>query len=238
MNLGPAFKRVWTCPGRPRCPRPGWVSIVDARQRVPTQDFRSDSGNPDYNVELPYGFRYPLSEDHLVRCRIPRFTFFVSYPFLIQSLKGDKSMQVLNESVSAERCIQNRADGGRRQFLKQVCSGTAAAVASQGMLSGVSLAQNSGPAGSPLPTIQLGTYRVTRLIAGGNPIGGWSHATNNLTRHMLEYFTLVAGRLSSWRNVIGRGLTPGNSTTTRKSCQRFAPFGERRLKAPVDLPAC
>jgi hypothetical protein len=42
----------------------------------------------------------------------------------------------------------------------------------------------------PLPTIQLGKHRLTRLIAGGNPIGGWSHATNNLTRHMLEYFTL------------------------------------------------
>jgi hypothetical protein len=41
-----------------------------------------------------------------------------------------------------------------------------------------------------LPLVQIGPHRVTRLIAGGNPIGGWSHATLNLTRHMLEHFTL------------------------------------------------
>jgi hypothetical protein len=99
-------------------------------------------------------------------------------------------MQGLNESVSANSCFQDSTARGRRQFLKQVCSGTAAAIASQGVFSELTLAQNSETAVSSLPTVQLGPYRVTRLIAGGNPIGGFSHATKNLTRHMLEYFTL------------------------------------------------
>ncbi|MGQ9591315.1 MAG: hypothetical protein ACUVYA_13600, partial [Planctomycetota bacterium] len=36
----------------------------------------------------------------------------------------------------------------------------------------------------------LGRYTVTRLITGGNPIGGFSHAVPNLSRHMVEHFTL------------------------------------------------
>lgn len=41
-----------------------------------------------------------------------------------------------------------------------------------------------------MPEIQLGPHKVTRLIAGGNPIGGFGHSVPNMSRHMLEYFTL------------------------------------------------
>jgi hypothetical protein len=68
---------------------------------------------------------------------------------------------------------------GRREFLIQA-AGTAATALSAS-------AQEKAPV---LPTVQLGTYRVTRLIAGGNPIGGFAHSTRNMERHMLEYFTL------------------------------------------------
>jgi hypothetical protein len=44
--------------------------------------------------------------------------------------------------------------------------------------------------GSPvLPTVALGPYRVTRLIAGGNPIYGYSHFNKLLDRLMTEYYT-------------------------------------------------
>jgi hypothetical protein len=48
--------------------------------------------------------------------------------------------------------------------------------------------QSSLPA--ELPAIRLGSFKVTRLIAGGNPIGGFGHSVPNMSRHMLEYFTL------------------------------------------------
>lgn len=99
-------------------------------------------------------------------------------------------MQDRRESESIICCPTDSTVKGRRQFLKQVCSGTAAIVASRGVFSEPSLAGSQAVASTPLPTIQLGEHRLTRLIAGGNPIGGWSHATNNLTRHMLDYFTL------------------------------------------------
>ena len=42
----------------------------------------------------------------------------------------------------------------------------------------------------PLPSVVLGKKRVTRLIAGSNPIGGYSYGTAKLTQHMLSYFTV------------------------------------------------
>jgi hypothetical protein len=40
-----------------------------------------------------------------------------------------------------------------------------------------------------LPTIALGPHQVTRLIAGGNPLFGYSHTSGLLDRFMREYFT-------------------------------------------------
>jgi hypothetical protein len=40
-----------------------------------------------------------------------------------------------------------------------------------------------------LPTIALGPHRITRLVAGYNPIGGFSHSTLHMSIHMREYFT-------------------------------------------------
>jgi hypothetical protein len=78
---------------------------------------------------------------------------------------------------------------GRRRFLRQV-SGTLAA--SGMVLPAVAAAQGTTPpaAAGLLPTISLGKNRVTRLITGWNPIGGYSHQTVNASMHMLEYFTL------------------------------------------------
>lgn len=45
------------------------------------------------------------------------------------------------------------------------------------------------PAKELLPTIELGEYKVTRLIAGYNPIGGHSHSTWHMSVHMREWFT-------------------------------------------------
>lgn len=41
-----------------------------------------------------------------------------------------------------------------------------------------------------LPTIALGTHRVTRLIIGGNPFSGYSHQNAQRDREMIEYYTM------------------------------------------------
>ena len=53
---------------------------------------------------------------------------------------------------------------------------------------GMAAAADSGP--STLPTIKLGQHQVTRLIAGYNPIGGYSHSVPKLSVIMRNWFTL------------------------------------------------
>jgi hypothetical protein len=79
---------------------------------------------------------------------------------------------------------------GRREFLSQlsvaVTGSTMALVTTQGQ--SVSAEDTLSP--EPLlPTIRLGDHRVTRLIAGSNPISGYSYMGPVLDRHMQEYFT-------------------------------------------------
>jgi hypothetical protein len=84
--------------------------------------------------------------------------------------------------MAEERCETQRT--GRRQFLAQVSIAAAA--------SGLALADASlaGPQPEPMPTLALGKYRVTRLVAGWNPIGGYSYLGPHTDRHMKEYFTV------------------------------------------------
>ncbi|HSD66963.1 MAG TPA: hypothetical protein VLF95_09695, partial [Vicinamibacteria bacterium] len=83
--------------------------------------------------------------------------------------------------------------GGRRRFLQQASAGAAAALGGPLGLSARGAEREeeapSGAAAAPLPTLALGRYRLTRLIAGSNPISGYSHSTRNLSEHMKEYFT-------------------------------------------------
>jgi hypothetical protein len=68
----------------------------------------------------------------------------------------------------------------RRDFLIGATTAGASVVAARGVS-----AQSAGP----LPTVALGTSRVTRLVAGGNPLYGYSHFNEQYSQHMLEWFT-------------------------------------------------
>jgi hypothetical protein len=76
---------------------------------------------------------------------------------------------------------------GRRRFLGQVSAGVAA-----GVVLGKATAAGGAKAAKPsaLPAIQLGKHRITRLVAGYNPIGGYSYLGHHMDQHMREYFTV------------------------------------------------
>jgi hypothetical protein len=67
---------------------------------------------------------------------------------------------------------------GRRSFVTRMAAGAIAASTAS------SAAENS-----TLPTIPLGSHKVTRLIAGYNPIGGYSHSVPKLSALMRDWFT-------------------------------------------------
>jgi hypothetical protein len=74
----------------------------------------------------------------------------------------------------------------RRSFLAQL-AGLAAATALNPTRD-VGAAEVSLPSG-PLPTIQIGKHRISRLVAGSNPILGYSYSGQHVDRHMQEYYT-------------------------------------------------
>lgn len=72
---------------------------------------------------------------------------------------------------------------GRRGFFAQLTG-----LAALGSTAGITAAESHAPL-SPLPTIQLGPHRISRLIAGSNPILGYSYAGQHADNHMRQYFT-------------------------------------------------
>jgi hypothetical protein len=91
--------------------------------------------------------------------------------------------------MGLDRCDANVT--GRREFLSRL---SLAVTGSALAIGRTSRAKETPPAvaglpAPPLPTIPLGEHRITRLIAGSNPISGYSYMGPILDQHMREYFT-------------------------------------------------
>jgi hypothetical protein len=102
-------------------------------------------------------------------------------------------MREVKPSITGVGSAAGPGRRGRRRFLQQVSAGAAAALSGPlGLTAPTSAGEEVPPGTVPasLPTIAIGRYRLTRLIAGSNPISGYSHTTWNLAEHMKEYFTL------------------------------------------------
>jgi hypothetical protein len=74
----------------------------------------------------------------------------------------------------------------RRHFLSQL-AGVATATA-LGTRRTAGAVETPTPAGA-LPSIPLGKHRISRLVAGSNPILGYSYLGPHTDRHMKDYFT-------------------------------------------------
>jgi hypothetical protein len=86
----------------------------------------------------------------------------------------------------------------RRDFLKTAASVTAGlAMAcspeSEAMAAEAAIAESSettaGVDESPMPTLELGQHKLSRLMVGSNPIHGYSHFNSLYSKHMLEWST-------------------------------------------------
>ena len=85
--------------------------------------------------------------------------------------------------MSVDECHANAT--GRREFLSRL----SLAVTGSALAVGKTSRATETPPAPLLPTIRLGDHRVTRLIAGSNPVSGYSYMGPILDRHMREYFT-------------------------------------------------
>jgi len=102
------------------------------------------------------------------------------------------------------------------------------------MSAGLAAAAKTIPAGSPLPTVRLGKYEISRLIQGSNPFYGYSHSSPQLDQHMLEWSTpenVCAALQEAERN----GLNTIQSNGNERSLSDYELYRKRggRLQAIV-----
>ena len=76
---------------------------------------------------------------------------------------------------------------GRREFFSRVSAGAAAASAWGVTHAAAAEAQKAEAA---LPTLQIGQHTISRLVAGSNPLSGYSYLGHHVDQHMKEYFTV------------------------------------------------
>ena len=75
----------------------------------------------------------------------------------------------------------------RRHFISELGRIATASSAALAAMAGASGAESGSP--PAMPTIALGTRRITRLVAGSNPLLGYSYCGPHADHAMKEYFT-------------------------------------------------
>jgi len=88
--------------------------------------------------------------------------------------------------------IKNHSTG-RREFLTKLSAAAALGLIGVAGVKGVSAADHTSDSGKPesaMPTITLGSHRISRLICGSNPILGYSYMGHHTDRQMREYYTM------------------------------------------------
>jgi hypothetical protein len=131
----------------------------------------------------------------------------------------------------------------RREFLLQVSA--AAAITAVGRSSAPAADAPATVAAAPLPTIALGKHRISRLVAGWNPIGGHSHSTLDMARVLREWFT-VEHTVEFLQACVRHGITAWQYDHTEKAVavvralrksgsplQVICLHGERPFDAPL-----
>ncbi len=76
-----------------------------------------------------------------------------------------------------------------------------------------------------LPTVDFFGKQVSRLICGGNPLGGFSHISDEVDREMIEYYTMP-----NIQKLLDDCWTQGiNAFQSRGDCHQMRAFLEHRL---------
>jgi hypothetical protein len=83
--------------------------------------------------------------------------------------------------TDSSRSVRPISDNPTRRHFLKVATGAAAGLAAAPMVAAQEV--------SLLPTVAFGSHRITRLIAGTNPVIGGAHFNHLLSAMMLEYFT-------------------------------------------------
>jgi hypothetical protein len=86
----------------------------------------------------------------------------------------------------------NNQKAGRREFLTKLSAAAALGLIGTAAVNGALESDKSSDSGQPesaMPSITLGSHRISRLICGSNPILGYSYMGSHTDQQMKEYYT-------------------------------------------------
>ncbi|NUQ63054.1 MAG: hypothetical protein HUU20_11305 [Pirellulales bacterium] len=123
---------------------------------------------------------------------------------------------------------------GRREFLSMLsaaaASGLFGAAASAAPPDVPASAPGAAPqAGPAMPTIMLGKHQVSRLVAGSNPILGYSYMGKHTDQHMKEYFT-TEQTVRFLQDCERSGITAHQFSTPDRAAPYIRPLREQGSK--------
>ena len=114
----------------------------------------------------------------------------------------------------------------RREFLVQLSSAAGGAAVLSGSATAEERVQSKA---ALLPSMQLGKHRISRLVAGYNPIGGYSYMGHHTDRHMREYFT-VENTVEFLKRCLKAGITTQQYSPSAKMTAVLDAVAEQDLK--------
>ncbi|HLF35113.1 MAG TPA: hypothetical protein VI583_12800, partial [Cyclobacteriaceae bacterium] len=97
-----------------------------------------------------------------------------------------------NNFLNMKTYNSNVSFSGRREFISKISLAAAfSLMGTSGIKAGISGGKNPNPDQLPetMPSIMLGTHRISRLICGSNPFLGYSYLGPHSDRQMKEYYT-------------------------------------------------
>lgn len=127
----------------------------------------------------------------------------------------------MSDKQHRSHCEQQSRDS-RRQFLGTFSSAAAAAWIGLGRSA-------SAEAPAAMPTITLGKHRISRLLAGSNPILGYSYQGPHSNQHMKDYFT-VERTVEFLKRCEAAGITAHQFSTPDKAGPYIRPLREQGSK--------
>lgn len=113
----------------------------------------------------------------------------------------------------------------RREFLARASTAAGTTVA---LVGSAGADETPKPEKSLLPTMQLGRHRISRIVAGYNPIGGYSYMGHHMNQHMREYFT-VEKTVEFLTRCLKAGITTQQYSPSEKMTDVLQTVAERDL---------
>ena len=179
-----------------------------------SESFRSSCGARE-SIPASLPILHPIS----LSVNQGQVSIFVFTPFRLSDRFRNNKLNHWREIMAKG----NNNKATRREFLAVASAST---VLAHGKLKSAPVPDEIS---EPLPSIKLGDHTISRILAGYNPIGGYSYLGPHMNQHMKEYFT-VENTTEFLLNCFKAGITAQQFDPTPKMIEVLQKVREKESR--------